>query len=333
MSADEFYTLGKITIEEIDISSFEKMPKPAAEFVQEEVPLLEGVQGTIDGSPTIGKKNPLNIYDIYVLLTQGLQKKVTSLGNATKRLKTIKGKAPLDKKLKSNDYRLKVLAFTAEAVRQFLSFALDEEVLHIPQAGTLKPHGSGQSHPTGMAWDHGTFQTKPTFFFEGSKKTLPAKYVIAATAICIDQEIIKNGRLGMYESKHSGKRKIKQMHYDYILWRQESPNAFELFPEETTLMATKNIGWFWHYVRNQEQVKDPKKLSKGKYRRSFWGSSRKKMLLKAQKIAPDNEDIGDILKLYDQWSGVAKSTKIVTFDEYMKYLEENGSRWKFLANL
>ena len=121
------------------------MPK----FV-EEIPLLEGVQGTIDGSPSI-KKKPLNIYDLYALLTQGLQKKVTSLGYATKALKK-SGKPTFPNQLKSNDYRLKVLAFTAEAVRQFLSSALNEEVLHIPQKGTLRPHGKAKAgaHPAGF---------------------------------------------------------------------------------------------------------------------------------------------------------------------------------------
>jgi len=338
MPADEFYTLGRITIEEIDSSSFENMPK----FV-EEIPLLEGVQGTIDGSPSI-KKNPLNIYDLYALLTQGLQKKVASLGYATKALKK-PGKPTFPNQLKSNDYRLKVLAFTAEAVRQFLSSALNEEVLHIPQRGTLRPHGKTKAgaHPSGLAWDHGdkNSKTMPTFFFENSKKVVPTKYVIAATAICIDQGIIKKGRLGMYETRSGGNPKsysIKQMHYDYILWRQEYPSSFQQYDSEKKLLTITNKGWLWHYVRDPKQVKYPKKLVDGKYRKYFEGDiTRRTMLRRAQKEAPDNTDIDHIIELYDLWSKkVAADAKIVTFDEYMEYLEEleeKGSRWKFLAKL
>ena len=344
MPADEFYTLGRIAIEEVDSSSFENMPLPVPEV--EETPLLEGVQGTIDGSPAIRKKNSLSIYDLYVLLTQGLQKKVDNLGSAMKLFRSNTG-ITLKKQLKTDNFRLKVLSFTAEVVRQFLSSALNEDILHIPQPGTLNGHGGKSdsgAHPTGMAWDHGHGEpkgTKPTFFYKSTGKIVPATYVIAATAVCMDQGLLLKGRLGFYETKSGGnprKYYIKQMHYDYTIWRKEKGNdsKFTSLTGEQDVLKKDNCGWIWHFPRNtyQTNMVATKPEWKGKFRFYFKGQQQKKdILLQAQERASENTAIGDILKLYDQWSGVATKTNIVTFDEYMGYLEEKGNRWKFLAKL
>ena len=317
MSVDEFYTLGRITIEDIDSSSLDGMPK--------------SFERIGEGGPSI-KNNPLSTYDLYVLMTQGSQKKVGDLGYPTKFFKSREGKPVTAKKLKEENYRLKVLAYTAEVVRQFLTIALNEEILYIPQVGGLEAHGNkgGKSgaHPWGLAWDHGdkgnSITGFPTFFFERSKKALSTTQVVAAVAVCVDRGLLLDGRLGMYENNNV----IDNMHYDYLPWRMKNSEGFSDLEDKDTRKKSKwnTTGWLWW-------PEPPATKKKNEYKSADVYETKKDLLLWVKKKRPSSQNIGKIIELYESWFELGNSTNIITFKEYMKYLKDEGNRWKFLTSL
>tara|TARA_R100000664_G_scaffold26885_1_gene37249 strand:- start:9779 stop:10726 length:948 start_codon:yes stop_codon:yes gene_type:complete len=291
-----------------------------------EMSALDTVQGEEFVDLSIAGE-PLNIYEILILICQRGQNKVDDRGTATHfhkkgpsgRGKPAKAKYPTG--LKDNPIRLKVHAATAEMTRQFLSVATDRRVIYVPQHGGLRPHktlakGEVDTHGSGIAWDHGDYRkisppAAPTFFYSDNNSALTTRQLVAAVAVLCDQGVLPEGRLGFYGTKHV----INNMHYDFLFWKKQNSSLFKKI-DNRTMTGGSVSGWYWH---NKKKV-----LSFPK------ANSMQDNLQWVKKNRPKNKSIDEILDLYSTYSNVLQGNKIITLEEYLSYLEEreaNANSW------